>query len=661
MRVVHIENIPQCFKCGLYTQLVENSDQEDHPISIELPEKYSTFEVKSSDKPTTELLINQLETTRFWCVEEIPQYVFSTINAICGEENYRVLTRDPLFMDYLHAYEPKFQHELRYALHIDKYAYGPLLTCAVYGFQGYFRYLYQQIKHQNAEKIETSKKWSVRSDNRLLSNIIRCQKMAAQHGQISILKILLDIHLCDELLPKLLEMAAMGGQYETMQFLLNFFETSPDKIKWTKHTCHMAARVGNLLCLKLARENGAPYDYLVACAAAENGNFDCYKYLCENGCPLSINPALLNQHICNSSCYTISYGIHTTTSYCMWKHNSCNLAAANGYYNILKYGIEQGTYPTDAAIAYAAKYNHDSCLYYLIDIAMEKWMGIGPPYMSIVLTFIIHNNRFDVLKNIYEKHRYCPFGPDHPNQAADTGNYHMVLYIIEKMEYQHQSYYNNVCRYACYAPTEECVKKLHQAGFKMEIDCIYAAAEKGSHQTFLYVMQNIDYSEIKPEIIFTDLVKRGATESLKYFHSLGYKIHNKSILYCIWSGDYPDCVDFLVKNIQNINIDELICIDAVKSNKYKSLKILHEKHFKPLHGCLYWSVVNNNISILKYLWECGERNITWEMYQVAVKKKYTEIRTFIETNMDVNLLCRQYRKSDTNLEIPSRKLYIQHP
>lgn len=634
MPIIHLENIPSCFKTeGLYTQLIENADQ----LTVELPEKYATFDAT----PTIDTLINQLETVRFWCIPEMPQYVFESITMI-GD----TLVRDPKFTDYLETYESKYRLEIRYMLKLDYYNYGPLATCAVYGFAGYFRYLYQKTYLKNTEKAEISKKWAIKCNDKLLSSVVRCQKLAAQHDQQAMLEILLDIHLCGELLPRLIEMAAMGGHSEIMHYLFAVFGKSPNKIKWTKTTCYMAAKRGSLPCLRLARENGAPCDYLVVCAAAEHGNYECYKYLCDTGCTLSVNSLLLNQHTCNGSCYTMSSSIHTTMSYCMWKHNSCNLAAANGHYEILKYGLEHGSYTTNSAIVYAAKYSHEQCLYYLVDIAMEKWTGVSVPYMAIVISFIIRNNRLDILSTIYEKHRYCPFEPEHPNQAAATGNYDLVCYIIEKMKYQQQEYHNNVCRYACQASSTDCIKKLVENGFTMGIDCIYAAAEHGTYSVFRYVMQNIDYSEVNPNTIYHDLVKRGEHESMKYFHSLGFEIPKKSVWYCIIAGDYSDSLDFLVENTRHIN--ELVCQHAVQNNRLLSLKLLHEKYWGSLHGCLYWAVVNNNISICKYLWECGEKEITWEMYQIAVRKKYTEIRTFIETNVNINSLCRKSAKKPTH-------------
>jgi hypothetical protein len=47
---------------------------------------------------------------------------------------------------------------------------------------------------------------------------------------------------------------------------------------------------------------------------------------------------------------------------------------------------------------------------------------------------------------------------------------------------------------------------------------------------------------------------------------------------------------------------------------------------------------------VKYVWEEESKNLTWNMYQNVVKKKYTEIRIFIETNVNINELCRKHRE-----------------
>lgn len=641
MPSISLKNIPSQFKVsGLYYQLIEGFEN-DEEVEIELPEKHATFTKDKNNIPTIEYLINQLETVRFWCTPEIPQYVYETIKIICGG-NPSVLCQNDNFMNYLEIYDHK--KELRYALNLDTYVYNPLVVSSIYGFPGYFKYMYQKMKQENAEKENISKKWAIRSNNKLLHIIVYSQKIASLYGQIDMLKILFDIHTCENVFPALLEMAAKGGHYECMKYLLAIFSKYNHKMKWKKDTCKLAAISGSLPCLKLAHENGAVCEYLVASYAAEYGHFECYRYLCEIGCSLSIEPCRLNQHTCDNGCFNSSYGINSVDSYCMWKHYSCNLAAANGHYYILKYGIEHGGKITDAAIVYAAKYNHITCLYYLIDLAMKTWSGIGCPYLPIVVTFIIKNNGLDMLKTIYEKHKYWPFNPNHPNQAAETGNPDMVRYIIDIMNYANQPYHDNVCRHACHAPSDFCIKELHKAGFQMNYECVLAAAKHGVHSTFVYVIENsANHSDIQDKYIYLDLVKRGKFESLKYLHKLGSELPKDLILYCIVSGDYADCLEYLLDNTHT-NMDELLCLYAARNNNFHSLKLLHEKYGLHLRGCLHWAVVNNNPKLFQYVFEHTNKDITWEMYKSITKnkQKYKVIRKIIEDNVDINGLYKHY-------------------
>lgn len=644
-----LKNIPECFKKGeLYLSLIENDSTED----FELPEKHSTFAIDFKIcTPTIKTIIYQLETVQFWCIYEIPFYVFDTMYYLCGknsEQNplntnldFSIFTKNEEFMYFLETYE--YKKEIRYVLDIDTYEYHILVTCSIHGFCGYFKYVYPLLKQDCDIKSVISKKWALRSNNSLISMIVLCQKMAANRGHIDMLKILLQIHHCENLFPKMQEMAAEGGHIDCMKYLLEELSSAYSRIKWTPDTCHQAAKNGHLDCLKFAHENGAKWNYGVACAAAEYGHYDCYKYLHENGCALAVDKQCLNQHTCNSSCFTISANIHTTYSYCMWKHSSCNLAAANGHYECLKYGLENGSYITPAAIAYAAKYNHEKCIYYLVDREMASWNGVGIPYLSIVITFIIENNRFDILKTIYEKYKYCPFEPNHPNLAARTGNVSMVLYIIDKMNQQNSHYYDNICRNACRAPTVTALKKLRETGFPMGIDCLYAVSEKGDIETFKYVLDILGTNGVNPNIIYSDIVKKGDIEKLQYFYSFGFPIPIDCIIQCIIAGDYPVCVDYLYEKIQLQCDIAPICIYTAKHNRIQCLKRMHEKYRQPLENCLYWAIINNNIDMVKYVWEEEAENLTWTMYQNVVKKRYTKIRIFIEMNVDINELCRKHR------------------
>lgn len=54
---------------------------------------------------------------------------------------------------------------------------------------------------------------------------------------------------------------------------------------WDESTCMHAAKIGNLDCLKYAHENGCRWDKQTCMFASMEGHFDCLLYAMKNNCP----------------------------------------------------------------------------------------------------------------------------------------------------------------------------------------------------------------------------------------------------------------------------------------------------------------------------------------------------------------------------------------
>jgi hypothetical protein len=80
--------------------------------------------------------------------------------------------------------------------------------------------------------------------------------------------------------------------------------------------CNQCSRNGFLPCLRLAHENGCPWDEETALCAAKNDRVKCLRYLHENGCPW-------DERICRYSTGECQGYLHEGHDVCPFNSKKC--------------------------------------------------------------------------------------------------------------------------------------------------------------------------------------------------------------------------------------------------------------------------------------------------------------------------------------------------
>lgn len=158
--------------------------------------------------------------------------------------------------------------------------------------------------------------------------------------------------------------------------LINFFDEISIIMKTKKeHVCSEAAKIGSLNLLKVAYENGCPFDkvsyslihinfgtvmYESTCnQAASNGNLDCLIYSHKNGCSIdkyTIEAAARDGHL-----HCIKY-LHKND--CPWDEDTCRAAALGGHLECLTYLHKNGCDWDEGTCSAASTRGHLNCLIY---------------------------------------------------------------------------------------------------------------------------------------------------------------------------------------------------------------------------------------------------------------------------------------------------------
>jgi len=124
--------------------------------------------------------------------------------------------------------------------------------------------------------------------------------------------------------------------------------------------CRLAARDGNLVCLRHVHEQGCPW-YKETCEyAAWNGHLDCLRYAHENQCPWdeeTCRCAAANGHL---DCLRYAY-----ENGCPWDRETCYYAAEKGHLDCLRYAHENGCPWNEWTCRCAAWNGHSDCLLYM--------------------------------------------------------------------------------------------------------------------------------------------------------------------------------------------------------------------------------------------------------------------------------------------------------
>jgi ribosomal protein S8 len=147
-------------------------------------------------------------------------------------------------------------------------------------------------------------------------------------------------------------------------------------IPYILKTCAIAAEGGHLECLKYAHENGAPWDKDTCTLAASDGHLKCLQYAHENGCP--------------------------------WNEYTCAMAAAHGHLDCLKYAHENG-----------CPWDEHTCLYASIHLDCLKYAHEnGCPWDERTCSWASHLGSLECLK--YAHKNGCPIDTDYCLQFSKT-------------------------------------------------------------------------------------------------------------------------------------------------------------------------------------------------------------------------------------------------
>lgn len=125
-----------------------------------------------------------------------------------------------------------------------------------------------------------------------------------------------------------------------------------------ENLCSVAAKYGNLDCLKYAYEIGCKLDSTVSMYAAKT-DLKCLKYVHEMGCEWDV--LTTSNAAKNGNIETLRYA-HMNG--CEWSSLITISAAKNGHLNCLKYAHVNGCEWSAEVCSYAARFGHLDCLKY---------------------------------------------------------------------------------------------------------------------------------------------------------------------------------------------------------------------------------------------------------------------------------------------------------
>ncbi|CAB9531826.1 ankyrin containing protein (ISS) [Seminavis robusta] len=105
-------------------------------------------------------------------------------------------------------------------------------------------------------------------------------------------------------------------------------EKKPDR----DHVCHEIAKIGNIMVMQWAHQQGFPWDEATCACATEHGHLELLQWLHANGCPWDVwtcTKAAENGHL------EILQWLRENG--CPWDVRTCEGAAENGHLEVLKW------------------------------------------------------------------------------------------------------------------------------------------------------------------------------------------------------------------------------------------------------------------------------------------------------------------------------------
>lgn len=291
---------------------------------------------------------------------------------------------------------------------------------------------YKAVENQNLEMIKLLHENHCPRDENI------CY-VAAGIGNLEILQWLKDHEY--ELGDKICDVAAEKNHLHILQW------AKENKCVLSNNICIHAVENNNLEMLQWARENKCSWNSNVCVRAAAKSHFEILRWAIVNGCPT--NDAKICSLVAQTGNIDLLQWLHYVG--CYWDKQTCIEAARHGYFEILKWVIENGCPMDDPVICTivtkygefellkwlrqmhcpwdsytclaAASRNHHEILKWLINNGCPK---NNPEICSLMAMF----GRFDLLKWLY--HVGCPWDAETYYHVKKFGNTDMIQWLLER-------------------------------------------------------------------------------------------------------------------------------------------------------------------------------------------------------------------------------------
>lgn len=332
--------------------------------------------------------------------------------------------------------------------------------------------------------------------------------------------------------PDRMELAIRANNLEIVKYLFKSADSGD--------CCVLAAKHGQLGCLKYFHVQGSAWDQRTAKAAALFGHLECLRYVIENGCPAESNkedvegPAFpyIYELICTVALtvapYMQTYFVHPEDNKlwfeglcdvpmkrkldclkylreqgCMWGWSTYRMAAASGHLETLMYVHEQGCPVFEHACEMAARYGHLECLRYL-HLQGVEWdeqaISLAVEYGHLNCLQYLHENGCGWVEHIcciaaqygqFECLRYAQMHGANINRrtfiaAAGAGSIECVKYLHEQACY----WDTNACNAAAANGHLQCLQYLHIHGCPWDTVAVERAALRGHVDCVRYLVES---------------------------------------------------------------------------------------------------------------------------------------------------------------------------
>jgi hypothetical protein len=253
-------------------------------------------------------------------------------------------------------------------------------------------------------------------------------------------------------------------------------------------------------------------------------------------CLMRTNPALSDDVLVKAAKYgSIKTVKHLRSLNFPWNKQVCNYAVEYGYFDILKYAVENGC-PLDAYVCVKA---------------------------------IRHDDHLDCFKYLIEKG--CPLDEDVTDAAVEYGKIDFLKYAVENG----CPLAEDACCNAAHYGYLDCLTYVHENGALLGITACINAVIHGHLDCLKYLHVNGCRWD---ETVCVEAVRYGHLDCLKYLHVNGCP-WNENVTFMAAATNNIDCLRYALEN--GCSWKEIVCVSAVMRGYLDCLKYLHE------NGCIF--------------------------------------------------------------------------